>query len=354
VYSGAILALPQYNSASRFQEEVIATRLQLGDLLVQAKLVTVEDIANALERQLTQGGRLGENLVAMGAITEPALDAFLHHVPTDPANITATGIDSVDLMSLVLKLMCSARLQTVRQITEGIKLPLRMVTELVQMAVDRKLLQSLGVRGADSFGGTSYAFTDGGTKWTLDALAQVGYVGPAPVPLAQFNEQVSHQKLTNEIITFDRIRQSIGTLTFDDAMIEQCGPGLNSGRAMLLYGPPGNGKTSIARCMASVFTDIIYVPYAIAVEGQIVRVYDPSVHSAVDSAGLAASICSTTAGCPAAGPFSLPAASSPSICSTSGTTPSATTTRRRSISRRWVAASSLTTLAVSSSAPQPS
>ncbi|MGC2618407.1 MAG: hypothetical protein WA414_05150 [Acidobacteriaceae bacterium] len=273
-------------SAHQFQEDVIATRLQLGDLLVQAKLVTVEDIAKALERQLTEGGRLGENLVAMGAITEPALDAFLHHVPTDPANLAATGIDTVDLMSLVLKIIYSARLQTVRQITEAIKLPLRMVTELVQMAVDRKLLQSLGVRGADSYGGTSYAFTDGGTKWTLDALAQVGYVGPAPVPLAQFNEQVSHQKLTNEIITFDRIRKSIGTLTFDDSMIEQCGPGLNSGRAMLLYGPPGNGKTSIARCLASVFSDIIYVPYAIAVEGQIIRVYDPAVHVAVDSAGL--------------------------------------------------------------------
>jgi energy-coupling factor transporter ATP-binding protein EcfA2 len=114
----------------------------------------------------------------------------------------------------------------------------------------------------------------------------VGYVGPAPVPLAQFNEQVSHQKLTNEIITFERIRKAIGSLTFDDALLTQCGPGLNSGRAMLLYGPPGNGKTSIARCLASVFSDIIYVPYAIAVEGQIIRVYDPSVHAAVDSAGL--------------------------------------------------------------------
>src|SRR6202041_1929435 len=84
----------------------------------------------------------------------------------------------------------------------------------------------------------------------------------------------------------DRIRKSIGSLTFADALIEQCGAGLNSGRAMLLYGPPGNGKTSIARCMASVFSDIIYVPYAIAVEGQIIRVFDPAIHVAVNRAGL--------------------------------------------------------------------
>ncbi|HKO14045.1 MAG TPA: hypothetical protein VJV22_18900 [Acidobacteriaceae bacterium] len=271
----------------RFQEDVIATRLQLGDLLVQARLVTVEDVSKALERQISQGGRLGENLVAIGALTQEALDGFLHHFPIEPADINATGIDSVDLMGLMMKLIYSSRLQTIRQISENIMLPLRMVTELVQMAVDRKLLQSLGVRGADSVGGASYDFTDAGRRWAIDALAQIGYVGPAPVPLDQFNGQVMHQKLTNEVINFDRIRKSIGSLTFDDALIEKCGPGLNSGRAMLLYGPPGNGKTSIARCLASVFSDIIYVPYAVAVEGQIIRVFDPAIHNAVDPAGLA-------------------------------------------------------------------
>ena len=278
---------PHYDdSANRFQEYVIATRLQLGDLLVQARLVTVEDVSAALERQASRGGRLGENLIATGALTENALEAFLHHFPIEPADIAATGIDSVDLMGLMMKLIYSARLQTVRQVSEAIMLPLRMVTELVQMAVDRKLLQALGVRGNDRVGGASYDFTDAGKRWTLDALAQVGYVGPAPVPLDQFSDQVLHQKLTNEVITFDRIRKSIGSLTFDDALIEKCGPGLNSGRAMLLYGPPGNGKTSIARCLASVFSDIIYVPYAISVEGQIIRVFDPAIHVAVDPAGL--------------------------------------------------------------------
>ena len=261
-------------------------RLQLGDLLVHAKLVTAEDVSAALQRQVTHGGRLGENLVAMGAISQEALDRILHHIPVEPADLAATGIDSVDLMGLMMKLIYSARLQTIRQISEAIMLPIRMVTELVQMAVDRKLLQSLGVRGNDRLGGASYDFTDAGRRWAIDALAQVGYVGPAPVPLEQFNEQVMHQRLTNEVITFDRIRKSIGSLTFDDALIEKCGPGLNSGRAMLLYGPPGNGKTSIARCLANVFSDIIYVPYAIAVEGQIIRVFDPAIHVSVDPAGL--------------------------------------------------------------------
>jgi hypothetical protein len=86
------------------------------------------------------------------------------------------------------------------------------------------------------------------------------------------------QKPTNEIVTYERIQKSISDLLFDASIVEQAGPALNSGRAMLLYGPPGNGKTSVAMRLASVFEDVVYIPYAITVEGQIVKVFDPSVH----------------------------------------------------------------------------
>ena len=104
------------------------------------------------------------------------------------------------------------------------------------------------------------------------------YVGPAPVTLDDFTYQVSLQKLTNETHHLRPHPQGLGELTFDDSIVEQCGPALNSGRAMLLYGPPGNGKTSVAHCLGNVFSDVIYVPYAISVEGQIIRVHDPSIH----------------------------------------------------------------------------
>ncbi|MGD0800196.1 MAG: hypothetical protein ABR906_02655 [Terracidiphilus sp.] len=92
---------------------------------------------------------------------------------------------------------------------------------------------------------------------------------------------MSLQKLTNELVTFERIRKALGDLTFDVSILEQTGPALNSGRAMLLYGPPGNGKTSFAYSLGSVYSDVIYVPYAITIDGQIICFHDPSIHLTV-------------------------------------------------------------------------
>jgi hypothetical protein len=252
--------------------------MRLGDLLIRAKLVTEDDVAMALTRQADHGGRFGENLAAIGAIKKEVFDAFIHRIPAEPSNLAATGIDEADLLSLLMKLIYTGRLETGRQFVEAIKLPYVVVIDLVQMAVDRQLLRTLGSRDPDSLVDMRYVLTEEGRRWTVDALERLRYAGPAPVTLEQFTEQVSLQKLTNEVISFQRIRESFQELTFDDSIVEQCGPALNSGRAMLLYGPPGNGKSSVAHCLGNVFSDVIYVPYAISVDGQIIRVHDPSVH----------------------------------------------------------------------------
>ncbi|MGA2351874.1 MAG: hypothetical protein ABSF70_15670 [Terracidiphilus sp.] len=264
------------------EEKSIGARMRLGDLLVGANLVTVEDVAAALERQAGNGARLGDNLAALGAIDKQVLDAFLKRIPAEPADLAATGIEEIDLLSLLMKLIYTGHLETCRQFVEAIKLPYHVVAELVQMAVDRQLLRNLGMRdSARSPVDMSYAFTEEGKRWAIDALERMRYAGPAPVTLEEFTFQVNLQKLTNELVTFERIRKAIGELSFEDSMIEQCGPALNSGRAMLLYGPPGNGKTSVAHCLGSVFSDVIYIPYAIDVEGQIIRFHDPSLHTQV-------------------------------------------------------------------------
>ncbi len=255
-------------------------------MLILAKLVTEADVAQALERLAENGGRLGDNLVAIGAISQEKLNDFLHRIPTEPSDIKATGLDEVELMALLLKLIYRDRLETTRQFIEGIKLPYPIVHDLTRMAVDRQLLQTLGSRYTDNPIDLSYSLTEEGRRWTLDSLSRLRYTGPAPVTIEEFTYRVSMQKLTNELVTFDSIRAGLTDLAIDDAFIEQSGPALNSGRAILFYGPPGNGKTTVAMRFSSLFNDVIYVPYAVAVEGQIIRVHDPSIHIQLDATAM--------------------------------------------------------------------
>ena len=258
--------------------------MRLGDLLIRAKRVTEEDVERALARRNEHGGRLGDNLVAIGAIDQPTLDSYLHRIPSEPADIRATGIDETDLIGLLMKLIYSARLQSVRQYVSAIKLPYHIVSELVRMAVERQFLHTLGSRLTDNPIDLSYGLTEEGRRWTVDALERLRYYGPAPVPVGEFTEQINRQKLTSEIVTMSRVRTAVGDLEMDESILEQAGPALNSGRAILLYGPPGNGKTTVALRFAAVFQDVIFIPYAVEVEGQIIRVFDPSIHNEVTNA----------------------------------------------------------------------
>ena len=256
--------------------------MELGNLLVLAKLITVEQLNDALDRQMGNSGRLGDHLVDAGHMTEQALDKFLRTFPVEPADIEAIGIDETDLLGLLMKQIYAARLRSTPEFADAIKLPRHIVTDLVRLATERKLLYAKGVR-PDNAAVMTYDLTEEGRRWATDALDRSQYSGPAPVTLEQFNQQVNLQKITNEVVTFQRVRGSLSDLDMEQSLLEQAGPALNSGRAILLYGPPGNGKTTFALRLANVFTDIIYVPYAVVVESQIIRVYDPSIHIAVET-----------------------------------------------------------------------
>jgi hypothetical protein len=258
--------------------------MELGQLLVRAKLITVEQMNEALARQVGHGGRFGDHLVALGYMKPEALEAFLHKTPIEPESIEAAGLDENEIVSLLIKLIYTARLETTSEFVDAIKLSSGIVARLVRVCADRKLIYARGVRPGHS-SAMHYALTDEGQRWATDALQRSQYTGPAPVPLEDFIDRVNLQKITNEVVTYQRVRQNISDLAMENSLIEQSGPALNSGRAILLYGPPGNGKTTFALRLANVFTDLIYIPYAVMIEGQIIRVYDPSIHVPISNPG---------------------------------------------------------------------
>ncbi len=257
--------------------------MRLGDILVARGMVGEADVQRAIEYQAKSGGRLGDILVAMRAITAEALEAVLHDAPEAPRKVEATGVDAVELMKLLIKDMYVASRELPTHLADDLGLTSHVVRELIQMAIERKLVEALGTTGKAVME-LRYALTEVGRRWATEALEQCRYVGVAPVPLEEFQDRVASQKITNERIGRDVLSKQYADMVVSDAFLRRIGPAVNSGRALLLYGPPGNGKTSIAERMSRIYNDIIYIPHAVEVDGQIIKVYDPSIHKEVKSA----------------------------------------------------------------------
>ncbi|WP_439544812.1 hypothetical protein [Sandarakinorhabdus sp.] len=252
--------------------------MRIGELLVAAGLVSDADIARAIDRQYDEGGRLGPNLVAVGAITEAELAQFCDGVPVEPATLQETGIPENFLIDLMLKLLFIGPAETVADLAGVMRLSPRLITDLLEGAVRGQLVAALGGSGLM----LRHELTGAGKARAREALERSGYLGPAPVPLEVYAHWLERQKVTNEVIDVPRMRGAFEGLEVADALVDKLGPAITSGRAVLMYGPPGNGKTSVAQRLERVFRHIIHIPHAVLVEGQVMTVYDPDVHAPVD------------------------------------------------------------------------
>jgi hypothetical protein len=252
----------------------------IGDILVAQGLVTTEDVCRALERQRLDGGTLGDCLVRLGCVEASDLDTVLSRIPGSPTSIEETGVPRSLLFNLLLKAIYAAGVETQSAIGELIALPPPLVSDLLEEASTRQLVV-MGAGGGLLVSQTRFILTAAGIEWAQAAMRQNQYVGPAPVTLADFREQIGLQLISNETIDQGAIEDVFGGLTVADELIERLGPAINSGQSILLYGPPGNGKSSVAFRIGSLFRNVIYVPHAIEVDGQIIKVFDGGVHRPV-------------------------------------------------------------------------
>jgi len=258
--------------------------LFIGDILVAHKLVTPTDVAAALERQRSAGGRLGDILVALGKLKLEDLEMVMHGAPPAPRTLAETGLGLPTLLNLMIKAMYSGAAETPTMISNFLKLPSRPTQMLIEQAQERKLLDVLGA-ASDSLtlSELRYSLTEKGRRWALDAMAQNHYIGPAPVSLPAFIDRIDRQRISNERVDRGAIEHVFANMVISESFVHQIGPAINSGRSILLYGAPGNGKTSIAERVGGIFNDVIYVPHCFEVEGQIIKVFDPGIHRPVES-----------------------------------------------------------------------
>jgi SpoVK/Ycf46/Vps4 family AAA+-type ATPase len=156
-----------------------------------------------------------------------------------------------------------------------------LINELLIEAEKRQLVEVLGAADGKALSEIRYALSAAGRKRAAEAFEVSQYIGPAPVPLTAFQTRILRQRITNERVDRAAVEQAFGDLTITKDFIDRLGPGINSGRSMLLYGPAGNGKTSVAERIARIFRGVIYIPYCVEIEGQLVKVFDPTLHEAL-------------------------------------------------------------------------
>jgi hypothetical protein len=258
--------------------------MQLDELLVARGLLQPADIEQAVARRRERGGRLLDNLLALRLISLQQLDVVLKMTPPHaPNSIEDTGIGERSLLRLLIAAMYVAGENTAPKLTEALKLPSGVVVKLLQIAMDRKLAEIVGTEAGSTIRVVIYALTDLGRGWAIESQEQTKYVGPAPVPLDAYCDQIKRQRIGGDRVDREQIRRAFSDLIVTEPFITRLGPAINSGRSILLYGPPGNGKSSVAEKIGGIFSDIIYIPHCIDADGQIIRIFDPSIHERVTS-----------------------------------------------------------------------
>jgi predicted ATPase with chaperone activity len=211
----------------------------------------------------------------------PAASASSSFVPPAPTSIKETGLGIGLITDLAIKIMYFAGSISGYELAKRMKLPYPGVVDRVLEVLRRgKLCQ---VTGAGGYGEASYQYTiaEKGRAVAREALDRSQYIGPAPVTLETYITVISRQTLGEVVIHQRTLHQALSHLVISEDTLTQLGPAVNSGRSVFLYGYPGNGKTTIAESIGQlVMGDVMYVPYAIEVGGQIIRVFDSVNHVA--------------------------------------------------------------------------
>jgi predicted ATPase with chaperone activity len=238
--------------------------------------------------------------VSSSSIARPS-DAVVtvgRYLPAPITRIEDTGLSALWLQDLALKILYFQGYLTGFRVAELMCLPFTGVGDLILEALKREKLIEVKSQVGIGEGAYQYAITGMGMVRAREALERSQYAGPAPVPVADYNAAVRKQARGRATFHPRTMRQALTALVLSDRTMARIGPAVNSGTSIFLYGPPGNGKTTIARAIGeTILREDMYIPYSLDIEGHVVKLYDSVNHQLAPDEDLVAS----TAGQPARG-----------------------------------------------------
>jgi predicted ATPase with chaperone activity len=218
----------------------------------------------------------------MSAVPQETIPASqsVPFLPPPISSLDDTGISSLWLQDLALKILYFQGYLTGFRIAEELALPFAGVVDQILETLKRE--KSIEVKSSQmglGEGSYQYAITGEGIVRAREALERSQYAGPAPVPIDVYNEAIRRQARGRMVVTSREMRQILAHLVFSEHTFQRLGPALNSGNSIFLYGPPGNGKTSVAKAFGNlVLSQGMYIPFALYVDGQVVKLYDSVNH----------------------------------------------------------------------------
>ena len=199
---------------------------------------------------------------------------------SQPQTIEETGLDFSMILDLVVKAIYFAGRPAARQVAAQIALPFSVVDEVFAFLKREQLAEVVGSAGMGEQL-YQYSLSGKGLEKAEEALARNHYIGPAPVPFEVYLQVLKMQSIREMRVTPQVVDSALSHLVLDDAVCEALGPAVNSGRSMLLYGGSGNGKSTITGAIGKMLPGEVLIPYAVDINGIIVKVFDPRVHNEI-------------------------------------------------------------------------
>ncbi|MGQ0637106.1 MAG: ATPase [Planctomycetaceae bacterium] len=205
--------------------------------------------------------------------------------PVAPSSLAQSGLSLMQVCDLILKQLYLQGAALGVDLARQTRLPFNVIDEGLVFLKDEKCIE---VASGELIGRVSYRFnlTDLGRARAREAFEQCRYVGPAPVPLEAYVKQCLQQTVTGTVCDPTSLREAFKDLIIRPGLLDELGPAVCSGKSIFIYGPPGNGKTMIAKGLGRFLNQNggeMFVPYAIHSENSIVTVFDPTIHTATDN-----------------------------------------------------------------------
>ena len=218
---------------------------------------------------------------AADALSGPGTEAAIT-LPPEPNSVADTGLSINFLADLLLKHIYLSGMASGQELADEVKLPfLNVVDQVLTFLRDEEQVEITGSQAGYSERSYEYLITAKGRLKAYEVLDRSQYAGPAPVPLEQYLDIVQAQALGEMVVEESTIRRAFEGLVIGEELLDQIGPAANSARSIFLYGPPGNGKTTIAEGLARILGGHVLVPYCIEVDGQVIKVFDPLNHQPI-------------------------------------------------------------------------